>query len=163
MFATTPHIDGGERADFPGLATRYLLQEADTGGGFALLEHTIAPRALGAPLHTHRNEDEYSFVLNGRMGAAVGDETVEAGPGEVVVKPRGVPHAFWSAADEDTSVLEVVSPAGFERYFAEAAPLLSVEGVPDFEALAAIQARYEMKMDPASIGELVQRFGLRLY
>lgn len=165
MFATTSRIsaDEDERADFPGLGTRYLLRAADTGGGFALLEHTIAPRALGAPLHTHRNEDEYSFVTSGRMGAVVGDETVEAGPGELVVKPRGIPHAFWSAADEETRVLEMVSPAGFEHYFAEAAPLLSVEGPPDLEALAAIQARYEMSMDPTSIEGLARRFGLRLY
>jgi hypothetical protein len=95
------------------------------------------------------------------MGAIVGDEEIEAGPGELVAKPRGVPHAFWNAADVETCVLEMISPGGFEQYFEEVEPLLSVPGQPDLEALAAIQKRYEMSMDPSSIGPLVERFGLR--
>ena len=57
----------GERADFPALGTRYILRSEQTGGRFALIEHTIPPRALAAPIHTHTNEDEYSYVLTGRM------------------------------------------------------------------------------------------------
>ena len=150
----------GERADFPALGTRYVLRGEATDGRFALLEHTIPPRTLAAPMHVHEREDEYSFVLAGRMGAQVGDDVVDAGPGELVVKPRGVPHAFWNAGDEETRVLEIVSSAGFEQYFADIAPVLSVEGPPDFPALAAIQARYGLSMDPESIGRLVQEHGL---
>jgi quercetin dioxygenase-like cupin family protein len=149
-----------ERADLPGLGNLFLLRGHRTDGRFALVEHTIAPRALAAPIHTHRNEDEYSYVLAGRMGAMVGDDVIEAGPGELVVKPRGIPHAFWSASDEETRILELISPGGFEQYFADLAPLLSVDGEPDFEALAAVQARYELSMDFESIGMLVERFGL---
>ena len=65
-------------ADIPGLGNRFLLRSAQTGGRFALIEHTIAPRALAAPLHTHRHEDEYSYVLSGRMGAMVADDVIEA-------------------------------------------------------------------------------------
>src|SRR5215212_7134403 len=104
----------GDRADFPGLGTRYLIRSETTEGRFALLEHTIPPRALAAPTHTHEREDEYSFVLSGRMGAMIGDDVVEAGPGELVFKPRGIPHAFWSATDEETRLLELISPGGFD-------------------------------------------------
>jgi mannose-6-phosphate isomerase-like protein (cupin superfamily) len=152
----------GERADFPGLGNRFLLRSDSTDGRFAILEHTIAPRALAAPIHTHRNEDEYSFVLAGRMGVMLGDEASEAGPGELVVKPRGIPHAFWNASDEDTRVLEVISPGGFEQYFADLAPIMNAGGPPDFAAMAEVQARYELAMDPGSIGMLVERFGLRM-
>jgi uncharacterized cupin superfamily protein len=55
---------------------------------------------LGSPVHTHSAEDEYSIVLSGTLTAQVGDEIVEAGPGAVVAKPRGVAHAFWNAGDE---------------------------------------------------------------
>src|SRR5918911_405943 len=109
-------------ADFPGLGNRFLLRSEQTGGRFALIEHTIAPRALAAPVHTHRNEDEYSYVMSGRMGAMLGDEVIEAGPGELVTKPRGIPHAFWSASDDETRLLELISPGGFEQYFAALAP-----------------------------------------
>ena len=125
-----------------------------------MLEHVLAPRALGAPTHTHENEDEYSWVTAGRMGALIGDDLVEAGSGELVVKPRGIPHAFWNAADEETRVLELISPGGFEQYFVEMAPLFAKQR-PDLEAMGAVRARYKLSMDLDSIGELAQRFGLK--
>jgi mannose-6-phosphate isomerase-like protein (cupin superfamily) len=149
----------GERADLPGLGVRYILRGEQTGDRFALIEHTIAPRGLAAPTHTHRHEDEYSYVLAGRMGAMVGEEVVEAGPGELVAKPRGIPHAFWNAGDEEVRLLEVISPGGFGEYFAELAPLMSA-AEPDFGALAAVQARYGLTMDFTSIHALSERFGL---
>src|SRR4051794_41419190 len=83
----------GERADFASLGNRLMITGEDSGGRFAVLEHTLAPRALGAPTHTHVNEDEYSYVLSGRMGALIGDEAVEAGPGEPAFKPPRIPRA----------------------------------------------------------------------
>jgi mannose-6-phosphate isomerase-like protein (cupin superfamily) len=148
----TVYADAGERADFPGLGTRYLVHSDQTDGRFALLEHTIPRRGLAAPVHTHANEDEYSFVLSGRMGAMVGDEVVEAGPGEMVRKPRGIPHAFWNAGDDEVRLLELISPGAFAQYFAELAPLLQTPGVPDFAALGAVQARYGLTMEPETIG-----------
>ena len=149
-----------DRADFPNLGNRYLIRPEDTGGRFALIEHTIRPRALAAPTHRHEREDEYSFVLEGRMGAQIGDEVLEAGPGELVVKPRGVPHAFWNAGDEDARLLELISPGEFANYFAEMAPHLNVAGPPDFEQVGEIQARYALEMDVESIGPLMERHGL---
>jgi quercetin dioxygenase-like cupin family protein len=138
-----------------------LLRSSQTGGRFALIEHTIRPRSLGAPIHTHQNEDEYSFVLAGRMGAQIGDEVIEAGPGELVEKPRRIPHAFWNAGDEETRLLELISPGGFEQYFADMAPLLNVEGPPDVAAIAEVQAKYGLSMNRDSIETLSERFGLR--
>jgi quercetin dioxygenase-like cupin family protein len=64
-----------------------LMMGADrTGGRLALLEHPLAPRALGSPVHTHRHEDEYSVVLEGLVGAQIGEQVIEAGPGTVLVK-----------------------------------------------------------------------------
>jgi mannose-6-phosphate isomerase-like protein (cupin superfamily) len=147
-------------ADLPGLKNRYLIDSADTDGRFALIEHRIPPRTLAAPTHTHEREDEYSYVLSGRMGAQIGDEVVEAGPGELVFKPRGIPHAFWNSTDEETVLLELISPGAFAEYFAELAPHLSGEGPPDFERLAQIQQRYALAMDFDSIGPLVEEHGL---
>ena len=127
----------GDRADFPRLGTRYLLRGEATGGRFALIEHEIPPRALAAPTHVHEHEDEYSFVLEGRVGVQIGDEEAVAGPGELVVKPRGIPHAFWNAGDEPARLLELISPAGFERYFEEMAPHLAGGGPPDLEQVGA--------------------------
>ncbi|MBA3365827.1 MAG: cupin domain-containing protein [Actinobacteria bacterium] len=163
MQTTTKHklgTDDGARADFPRLGNRYVLRAEETAGRFALVEHTLPPRSLAAPIHVHEHEDEFSFVIAGRMGAQIGDETVEAGPGELVLKPRGIPHAFWNAGDEEARVLEIISPGGFAQYFAEMAPVLTAEDGPDLEALGAIQARYGLTMDRDRIGPLMEQHGL---
>src|SRR4051812_26236808 len=84
----------GNSVDLGGLGVRFMVGEAESGGGFALVEHPIAPRALAAPMHTHTREDEYSYVLEGEVGIQVGDEVLVGRPGDLVTKPRGIPHAF---------------------------------------------------------------------
>ena len=152
--------DQGERADFPGLGTRYMLRGEDTDGQFALLEHTIPPRTLAAPTHTHEHEDEFSYVLAGRVTVQVGDEVIEAGPGELVAKPRGLPHAFWNAGDEEVRMLELISPPAFATYFAEMAPVLSADGPPDVQQLGAIRQKYALAMDIESREALMREHGL---
>jgi mannose-6-phosphate isomerase-like protein (cupin superfamily) len=102
-----------------------MIDGSETGERFSLVEHPMSPRALAAPLHLHTREDEYSFVLEGRMGALLGDEVVEAGPGDLVFKPRNQWHTFWNAADEPCRILEIIAPAGFERFFQDC-PTLAV-------------------------------------
>jgi quercetin dioxygenase-like cupin family protein len=163
MQTATTHTIGpadGDTVHLFALGVRFMLDGDTTGGGFSLVEHPLPPRALGAPLHTHRNEDEYSYVLEGRIGVQLGDEVLEAGPGELVIKPRGVPHAFWNAGDEPARLLELISPAGFEQYFREAAPLLAGPE-PDTEAVARAAARYGLELAFSTVPALVERHGLR--
>jgi mannose-6-phosphate isomerase-like protein (cupin superfamily) len=152
----------GESTTLGALGVRFMIDSDESGGGFSLVEHPMPPRSLGAPTHTHVNEDEYSYVLEGRVGVELGDETVIAGPGELVFKPRGVPHAFWNAGDEPARLLEIISPGGFEEYFKEAGQILNAPDGPDFEALGALMARYELDMDFDSIPRLVEQHGLVL-
>src|ERR1700730_15738305 len=89
------------KAGFLGsIGDRVIVDGGDSVGGFALVEHPMSARALAAPLHRHTREDEYSFILEGRMGALLGDEVLEAGPGDLVFKPRKQWHTFWNAGDE---------------------------------------------------------------
>jgi quercetin dioxygenase-like cupin family protein len=149
----------GESVALGGLGVRYMT----AGEGFSLVEHPIAPRTLAAPMHTHEHEDEYSYVLEGEVGVQIGDEVRYATAGDLVVKPRGIPHAFWNRTDEPARLLEIISPGGFERYFAELAPLLPPQAAaPDFEAIAALQARYGLQMDIDTAAPIAQREGLNL-
>jgi mannose-6-phosphate isomerase-like protein (cupin superfamily) len=151
----------GTAVNLGGLGVRFMIDSGTAGGKFSLVEHPIAPRTLAAPLHRHANEDEYSYVLEGRVGVQLGEETLEAGPGDLVFKPRGQWHAFWNPGDEPARLLEIISPGGFEQYFAEIAPLLPPNREePDYEALGAVMARYELEMDFDSIGPLMERHGL---
>jgi quercetin dioxygenase-like cupin family protein len=150
----------GRRVRFRALGTRYVVPGAATQGAFAIVEHDLAPRSLGAPMHTHEREDEISHVTSGRLGVQIGDEVLEASPGDTVLKPRGIAHAFWNPGDEPVRFLEVITPAGFEDYFAEIEPLLSVSGDPDAAALGAVMARYALEMDMGSVPRLVAAHGL---
>jgi hypothetical protein len=89
----------------------------------------------------------------------LGDQLLEAGPGTLIFKPRNQWHTFWNAGDTPARMLEIISPAGFERYFAELVELVgSTRAAP--EDLAALAARYGLEVDPKSIPALVERFQL---
>src|ERR671916_1079918 len=141
------------------LGIRFMIGGEDTQGNFALVEYLIGARALAAPMHTHEHEEEYTYVLEGEVGVQIGEEVLVARPGDLVFKPRGVPHAFWNAANEPARALEIISPVGFERYFAELAPLFppANEGPLDEKAVGAVREKYGLEMDMASIPVLAER------
>ena len=149
------------KAGFLGsIGVRFMLGGDEADGRFSVVEHPMGPRALAAPLHRHHREDEYSYVTEGRVGALLGDEVMIAEPGDLVFKPRGQWHTFWNAGDTPARLVEIISPAGFERFFDE---LVDMGGVTQAEpeTFADLCARYEMDMDPDSVPGLVERFGLR--
>lgn len=143
------------------IGVRFMIDGHETAEGFSLVEHPMSPRALAAPLHLHTREDEYSFVLEGRMGALLGDDVVEAGPGDLVFKPRNQWHTFWNAGDEPCRILEIIAPAGFENFFRELSGMGGVTQA-DPETLAELSQRYGLQMQPDTVPELVERFGVRL-
>lgn len=145
----------GASFDFGGLGVHWKIDGPQTGGQFAIVHHPIAPRALAAPLHYHHREDEYSYVLSGQLGALLGDEIVEAGPGTWVHKPRHQWHTFWNAGDTPCVIIEVIAPSGFEDYFREVAAAWG-----DMAAFAAINDKYALDMRFDSVPELCRRFGL---
>lgn len=164
MRAESPKVLGptdGRTEQLGGIGVRFMIDSARSGGGFALVEHPMPPRALGSPLHRHTREDEYSYVIKGRVGAQLGDEVVYGEPGDLIFKPRGQWHAFWNAGDEPARILEIISPGGFERYFEQVSALFASGVAPDQATLAAIRAEYELEMDLDSIPQLIEEYGLR--
>src|SRR6201984_3873890 len=77
------------------IGVRWMIDGDHREQRFSLVEHPMSSRALAAPLHRHTREDEYSYVLEGRMGALLGDDVVEAGPGDLVFKPPNQWPTFW--------------------------------------------------------------------
>lgn len=149
----------GSRGSLGGLGIRFMIPGPESGGGFALVEHPLKPRALAAPLHRHSREDEYSFILRGRVGALLGDKVVVGEPGDLIFKPRGQWHTFWNAGDDEASLLEIISPAGFEGYFEELIRLFP-SGRPDPAKIESIAARYGLEIDPSTIPSLCAEHGL---
>jgi mannose-6-phosphate isomerase-like protein (cupin superfamily) len=148
----------GKAGTLAAIGVRFMIGAQETGERFSLVEHPMPPRALAAPLHRHSREDEYSFVLEGRMGALLGDEVVYADPGDLVFKPRNQWHTFWNASEEPCRILEIISPGGFEAYFDE---LVEMTAPPTPESIAPIAARYGLEMKFESLPELVKEYGLK--
>jgi quercetin dioxygenase-like cupin family protein len=133
--------DQGRSISLGGMGVVFRLAGQDTGEAFAVVEHPVEPRRLTWP-HVHTREDEYSFVLEGVIGARVGDQLIEAvDAGSYLCKPRGVPHAFWNPGPRPARLLEIISPPGFEAYFVE----LAEAG------------------DPARREELAQKYGVTYF
>jgi mannose-6-phosphate isomerase-like protein (cupin superfamily) len=148
------------KAGFLGsIGVRFMIDGADADERFSLVEHPMSPRALAAPLHRHTREDEYSYVIEGRMGALLGDEVVYAETGDLVYKPRNHWHTFWNAGDQPCRILEIISPAGFEGFFEELSDMGGVANA-DPEVLTELNERYGLEMNPDSIPGLVERFGV---
>ena len=132
-----------------------------TGGAASFVLHPLAPRALGSPVHTHTREDEWTYVLQGQVGMEVGSKSMLASTGDLVLKPRAVPHAFWNPTDEPAQLLEVITPGGFETYFEEIGEILAAPQ-PDLGRLGEVAARHGLQMDPTSIPRLAAEHNLRV-
>ncbi len=75
------------------------------------------PGAVAAPLHFHTREDEYSYVLEGAVGASLGEEEVFARAGDLIFQTAGAVAPFWNAGDVPARILEIICPAGLEELF----------------------------------------------
>jgi quercetin dioxygenase-like cupin family protein len=141
---------------------RYGLGGGETDGGIALLEVTVPPRTLVKP-HAHSHEDEFSLVLSGKIGVRLAEEITEEVPaGSWLAKPRSIPHAMWNVSDEPARVLEVVMPAGLERYFEELAPILQEHGPEWTQRYSALAEAYGLTILDDWTDELQERYGITL-
>ena len=156
------HPGEGATVDLDGVFVTRKLDANQTGDRFSVVEQRIPPGLLAAPLHVHGNEDEFTYVLEGTLGAILGEEVAVLTPGTWMLKPRGEWHALWNAGVSLCRVVDVISPAGFENYFRELATVFEEAdgGRGGLERFAAVNERYGVEMDFDSIPDLCYRFGL---
>lgn len=153
----------GQSVWLGGLGVDFKISGERTGGLFAVVEHPIDPGRL-VPPHVHADEDECSLVLEGVIGARIGDVVVEAGPGDYVWKPRGVPHTFWNAGPDPARLVEIIVPAAFEQFFAELGGIAAA-GLPPEEFVARraeLGRRFHQDFVDGWADDLKDRYGLRL-
>jgi mannose-6-phosphate isomerase-like protein (cupin superfamily) len=126
-----------------GAEIHLTMPQAGSGAGLSLFEE-VHRESGGPPMHVHHREDEVFRVVEGRFRMQVGDEAFEAGPGDTLFLPRGVPHCFFSVGGGAGRLLIALQPGGFERFFLEvAAEGLAVPA--DMERVAAIAAGYGLE------------------
>jgi quercetin dioxygenase-like cupin family protein len=111
----------------------------DTGGAMTVFE-SIAGPGEGPPLHTHAEEDEVLYVLEGTLRAKLDGELRDAPAGSFVFIPKRLPHTWQNVGDGPARLLVVFTPAatGMERFFQRFAELPEDAPVPEaFRTLGA--------------------------
>jgi quercetin dioxygenase-like cupin family protein len=143
----------------PGVGVVFKIDGSDTGGALSIVEHPFEVGAL-VPPHIHTLEDEFSIVLEGKIGFRSNDQEVVLAAGGYIVKPRGEVHAMWNAGTTRARMIEVISPAGFEQFFREFADLAEA-GPVDFEAVAKLGSRYQLPFaNPDWLPDVIARYNL---
>ena len=142
-----------------GVGVQFKVDGDSTHGAVSIVEHPISPGGYAVP-HTHANEDEISYVLEGILGAEIGGDEVTVEAGQYLFKPRGLKHAFWNPSDRATRIIEIIAPAGIEAMFRTAGThrlsgtedlerglaSMAAYGVqPHFEELEAFLARHQLQ------------------
>jgi quercetin dioxygenase-like cupin family protein len=110
-------------------------------GSLAVLETTVVPGFPGPVLHRHEQTVDSFYVLEGTLALQLDDQS-EAGPGTYALVPPGNAHTFSNPSDEPVSFLNVMAPAGFERYLKDVAAL---DGPIDADRMAEIASKYDFR------------------
>jgi quercetin dioxygenase-like cupin family protein len=98
------------------------VRSEQSNGGLAVLENAIPP-GQGPPVHTHGNEDESWYVLEGEFRFRVGAEEWNLPAGSFVFVPRGTTYAFQNISAHPARILVIFTPAGLERFFERVAEI----------------------------------------
>jgi len=153
--------DDGERVSLGGLDIVFKITSDQTGGVFAICEMPVQPGRL-IPGHLHDTEDEFSYVIEGRIGVLIGEEEFTAEAGSWVIKPRGIAHTFWNPGPNHARTIEIIAPAGFENFFREISGIFSADGPPDVERLTTTAARYHHHFRPDLEQSLMDKHNVRV-
>lgn len=123
------------------LEVRYLVDGA-AKGGLGVFELTVPPGANVPPPHSHTDNEECVYVLEGVLRYSVDDQTRDLRPGEHMSTPRGSVHAFGNPGSETARALVMLTPDIGAQYFRDVAAAASAGGPPDRAKLLEVMSRY---------------------
>lgn len=147
-------VPPGQGASYWVLGDLYTFKAVgeDTGNAYALTEILVQP-GNGTPLHIHSREDEAFYIQEGEMEFQLGEEIIVTTAGTFLHSPKGQLHRYANIGTKPAKMLCWVTPAGFEKFFAEV-------GVPVVESLATPPA-----VSPAVIEKVMAtapKYGLEI-
>ena len=130
------------------LGINYIV-DGSQSASIGMFELTVPPGSNVPPPHSHSNNEECVYVLEGKLRYSVGAETRDLSPGETMSTPRGAIHAFSNPFSECARALIVLSPDIGAQYFKDIAAVVNVGGPPDKTAFVAVMRRYGLVPVPA--------------
>ena len=123
------------------LGIRYLV-DGSQSASLGMFELTVPPDSNVPPPHSHSNNEELVYVLEGKLRYTVGPDTRDLNPGQSMHTPRGAVHAFSNPFDSVARALIILSPDIGAQYFKDVAAVVNAGGPPDKAALVAVMSRY---------------------
>lgn len=144
------HILGQDAIEWLGVQYKTILTTDATGGTMSITD-TVSPPNSGPPRHVHQDADETFVLLTGETEFWLEGETFARGPGETAFVPRGKQHTFRVIGDLPSRHLIILTPGGFEGFFAEmAAAQLRIPD--DMEIINLIASRYDLVFTGPPLG-----------
>jgi quercetin dioxygenase-like cupin family protein len=123
------------------LGIRYLV-DGSHSANMGIFELTVPPASNVPPPHSHSNNEEIVYVLEGTLRYTVGSDTRDLTPGQTMHTPRGTVHGFSNPFDGVARALIILSPGIGAQYFRDVAAVVNAGGPPDKAALVAVMSRY---------------------
>src|SRR5215472_13216609 len=112
----------GEQLDIAGSQTFHKIKSSATNSAFSVMEF-VTPPGKGVALHVHECEDEFVYLLEGKIEVTLGNHKMKAVPGVMALLPRGIPHGFTNIGNKPSRLLDTILPGQFDNYFVELAAL----------------------------------------
>jgi quercetin dioxygenase-like cupin family protein len=130
------------------LEIRYLMDGTVSGAGVGMFELTVAPGARVPPPHSHTDNEEIVYVLDGTLRYSVDGEMRDLKPGERMYTPRGSVHAFSNPHDQTARALIILTPDIGAQYFRDIAEIVGAPGGPNPARMAEVMTRYGLVLAP---------------
>jgi quercetin dioxygenase-like cupin family protein len=135
------------------LEIRYLIDGTVSGAGMGVFELTVPPGARVPPAHSHKNNEEIVYVLEGVLRYTVDDETRDLTAGQRMYTPRGSVHAFSNPHGDTARALIILTPDIGLQYFRDIAEVASGPGGPDPQKMTEVMTRYGLVLAPPKPAE----------
>jgi quercetin dioxygenase-like cupin family protein len=130
------------------LEIRYLIDGTVSGAAMGVFELRVPAGARVPPAHSHRNNEEIIYVLEGMLRYTVDDETRDLRPGQRMYTPRGSVHAFSNPHAEPARALIILTPDIGAQYFRDVAEVVAAPTAPDPKRMAEVMTRYGLVLAP---------------
>lgn len=143
-------LSGADVHEWLGVRYKTILAPADTGGSMSIVD-SLSPAGSGPPRHVHEREDEVFIIQSGECEFWLEGETFTKGAGQTVFVPRGRDHTFRVVSKTPCRHFLILTPGGFEGFFAEMARG-GVRIPDDMEKIGEAAGRYHLRLTGPPLG-----------